>query len=618
MKGYQLESIMAHMLIKQDQQSYLSNFAEGIAGFPIRVFAKKVDAAYSQYDYRSTPEIVLGTLFPYQVYDFKEVPFKDLKEFANKEMSTLITALFAHELSHILYTPFVYSKDKIDEYAYVIRDFLHTVMNILEDISIEGTSMNRYPWCVEPLKYLRSKLFYKEETVTRLADAINTEPDNPATMLAFLLHLVRNGDLSKLPTYNHYEDNKDFFKYGIHKCVNTILPHKRIDRMVAFAINLLKILDYKVPDKDEVEKGETSTGSSCSDFSNGAQNIGSGKASKNLGEFARHHSSWGAHDSEKQETDSNVIEEDLSHPQKASRDTSSNGPTLTLNKCGMSALANDDPVFNYPHAFSKLSKYCDTSSHLPSYNSIVKKYSKQINNIVNIIRRMKATNNISIQRNLSRGKLDTKALYKQNLLKSFKKAIAPSEEADLVFELLVDNSGSMSGSKTKLAGINLIIFCEALNRLHIPFAVDAFTEGSSTAITIGCKDFTESYNRTKTNMTLFTDQIDVPQLYTFAGNIDEVNVQYVCNRLLTQPQKDKYLIVISDGATCGADYELRKLVKSYEAQGIITLGIGIYDRNVESIYDNHVVIKTTEDLEKLYAFLNKYLVKRIFKKGGKS
>ena len=39
----------------------------------------------------------------------------------------------------------------------------------------------------------------------------------------------------------------------------------------------------------------------------------------------------------------------------------------------------------------------------------------------------------------------------------------------LVFEILVDNSGSMHGSKAKLAGKALIIFCEALNRLRIPF-----------------------------------------------------------------------------------------------------------------------------------------------------
>ena len=50
-----------------------------------------------------------------------------------------------------------------------------------------------------------------------------------------------------------------------------------------------------------------------------------------------------------------------------------------------------------------------------------------------------------------------------------------------------------------------------------------------------------------------------------------------------------------------------------EAQGITVLGIGIFDNNVESIYKNHIILKTQQDLEGLGAFLNKYIVRKIFK-----
>jgi cobalamin biosynthesis protein CobT len=170
----------------------------------------------------------------------------------------------------------------------------------------------------------------------------------------------------------------------------------------------------------------------------------------------------------------------------------------------------------------------------------------------------------------------------------------------------------MSGRKSKLAGEALIIFCEALNRLHIPFAVDAFTEGRS-CVTIKLKEFKDDYNRVKTNMTLLTEQFSCDKLNTFCGNIDEVNLRYVRDILNKQHQKDKMCIVISDGATCGSWQDLRKVAQNMEASGILMLGIGIYDKNVEKIYDNHIVLKDSNDLEQLAGFLNRYLVRHIFK-----
>jgi hypothetical protein len=72
-------------------------------------------------------------------------------------------------------------------------------------------------------------------------------------------------------------------------------------------------------------------------------------------------------------------------------------------------------------------------------------------------------------------------------------------------------------------------------------------------------------------------------------------------------------IVISDGATCGSWQDLRKVAQNMEASGILMLGIGIYDKNVEKIYDNHIVLKDSNDLEQLAGFLNRYLVRHVFK-----
>ena len=170
----------------------------------------------------------------------------------------------------------------------------------------------------------------------------------------------------------------------------------------------------------------------------------------------------------------------------------------------------------------------------------------------------------------------------------------------------------MHGSKAKLAGKALIIFCEALDRLHIPFSVDVFTEGRS-AITISLKDYNETYAKTKTNMTLFTQQFDVDKLCTWSGNIDEINLQYVSYDLLQRKEADKVLLVISDGATCGSWKTLKQVASNIEKQNVTVLGIGIFDNNVENIYSKHIVLREQKDLEGLGAFLNKYLIGKIFK-----
>jgi hypothetical protein len=75
------------------------------------------------------------------------------------------------------------------------------------------------------------------------------------------------------------------------------------------------------------------------------------------------------------------------------------------------------------------------------------------------------------------------------------------------------------------------------------------------------------------------------------------------------------MIVISDGATCGDWKELKRVADDMERRGIRVLGIGIFDRNVEKIYKNHIILKEQKDLEALPAFLNQYLIKMY--NGGK-
>ena len=71
-------------------------------------------------------------------------------------------------------------------------------------------------------------------------------------MMAYLLLLLRGGDMSSLPTYDLYEKNKEFIKWGAHRCIIEVNSTRRHRKQLAYAAQLIKILDLKEPDKNEI------------------------------------------------------------------------------------------------------------------------------------------------------------------------------------------------------------------------------------------------------------------------------------------------------------------------------------------------------------------------------
>lgn len=99
----------------------------------------------------------------------------------------------------------------------------------------------------------------------------------------------------------------------------------------------------------------------------------------------------------------------------------------------------------------------------------------------------------------------------------------------------------------------------------------------------------------------------------FQSNYDEVNLHHIYERFKLCGHRDRLMIVMSDGATCGSTETLGNLVQSILQEGTLILGIGICNRNVEGIYPNHVTFTTMEDLAKLPEFFAEMIVK--LKKG---
>lgn len=614
MAKYYLYDKVVDAVLSPSRLYTFNRVANSRSGDVLNVVAKKEDNCYTHNDYWDGMTICLGRDFYKVAWGIDDkISVMDIRE-KYKHIGQTYVGVFYHELGHVLYTDmnFMYETYKYLNPAF--KEFAHMVSNILEDVTIEGSLKKLYPYTSLYLDVLNT-IHTREEVLNIVKDNITNNPTNPGTLLSFLLLVSRGIDISFLPQYKLYEDNKEFIKWGAVKCINTINARLRHRRQLAYAQQLCKILNMEIPDSNALEdpkgfEGETGPKSSI--------NKSSSRVLEALKKMSREGQEF-TPSQVKQDTENNIVDSDLKEykarrqdPTELSKEERDSIGNTDLSESDISMIANDEPVTRFTHRSDRLDNFCGTSQFIKEYNYYVQKHIKEIGAVVSQIRKMKAQNNSGWAHYKTSGKFDVSTTYKQGNYKFFKQRKAPAPESDLVVEILVDNSGSMSGNKSKLAGEALIIFCEALNRLRIPFAVDAFTEGRS-CITIKLKEFNDDYNRVKTNMTLLTEQFHVDKLCTFCSNVDEVNLRYVRDILNKQPQKDKMCIVISDGATCGDWRDLRKVAQNMQESGILMLGIGIYDKNVEKIYDNNIVLKTSKDLEQLAGFLNKYLVHHIFK-----
>lgn len=287
-------------------------------------------------------------------------------------------------------------------------------------------------------------------------------------------------------------------------------------------------------------------------------------------------------------------------------------PNTDIDEREVLQMAHNDVICDRTrHRFQTIKGRYDSSYLINEYLNVVSKYSLMINQIADLIKKRKNWNNTHWEEGKTSGKLNDKAFYKRTH-KIYKQRSLPKREADLAFSILVDNSGSMCGMKTRICGEALIVLSEVCNKLKIPFEVNAFTEAGE-AITIGLKSFEDDFNKVKTNLSLIQQQKSVPGLSMFCGNIDEINLEFVWRNFRKRKEKDKIIIVISDGQTCGSEKELKNLANTIHKDKITILGLGIKSDCVDRIYAQHKTFHSDEDLNMLPKFLNDYLVKNIFK-----
>lgn len=182
-------------------------------------------------------------------------------------------------------------------------------------------------------------------------------------------------------------------------------------------------------------------------------------------------------------------------------------------------------------------------------------------------------------------KFDAARLVRQDY-RYFRKAICPMPSIGIAIALLIDESGSMNGSRMKAARITAFILYRVCQNLGIPCAVFGHTE---------------TFDPPTVEFDVFADfdapdRMDVYRILTARArdnNRDGAALIYTGHRLLERPEKVKLLINITDGAPLADNYygpkaeqDTKNIAHELERRGvtIFSAAIGSDKSQISSIY----------------------------------
>jgi len=194
-----------------------------------------------------------------------------------------------------------------------------------------------------------------------------------------------------------------------------------------------------------------------------------------------------------------------------------------------------------------------------------------------------------------------------------------STSKDVAVELVVDASGSMSGSKIHTASQAAFALSAVLDRIGIKNEVICFTtkelgcspsEVSKSSAAIG-----RSYSRMEAlympilkgyEERMTTDVKErfgwLPNTRILRSNVDGESVEIAARRLMARREAGKIMLVLSDGYPAAAgnsadlNRHLKQKVKDIAASGVKVVGIGIQSDAVRQFYPKSLVLNNVEDL----------------------
>lgn len=207
-------------------------------------------------------------------------------------------------------------------------------------------------------------------------------------------------------------------------------------------------------------------------------------------------------------------------------------------------------------------------------------------------------------------KLTTSKLYKPDF-KVWEDRKNPKKVVDLAISVRVDESGSMCGDRIYTAQMSCILLKMVADKLNIPIEIIGDTEDCQVELYPYCT----------------FDSVDGKDKYRLATmesrccNRDGYAIRYCYRRLKKRKEKNKLLIIISDGMPSGDNYygeaannDLRILTRQIKRDNIavIAFGFGSDSASLKSIYGNSFLCY--ENLDRIPKAFAKMLKEQILRK----
>lgn len=215
--------------------------------------------------------------------------------------------------------------------------------------------------------------------------------------------------------------------------------------------------------------------------------------------------------------------------------------------------------------------------------------------------------------NVKRGAIGTTA-------KVFDRRRAPADKKDAAVMLLVDQSGSMGSIKMDAAKKTAIILSEALTKLKVPYYVMGFSADEQGS---GGGSWSGGLNDVHVHYVDWTDRpsdrYTIAGMYKRCNNSDGMSIAYASSLLEKRTERNRILIVISDGIPDAHLYDRRNglkdtalSIREARNKGVRVFGILIGREDA----GDHVMMYGSDflkvsTLESLASSLSKKLVKLI-------
>lgn len=550
---------------------------------------------------------------------------------ADESLIDAIQGFLDHEVGHILFTDF-------NETIKIRDKQLHSLVNILEDARIEKAMAAKYRGCGTNLN--NTSDFFLENMIepeVKKALAAGATQEQMVGLLA--TPLLRS--MSGQTRHQEFMKDKLIHVQDFYDKIKDLAPKIESLSSTADVVKMAKLIIERVKEEEEPPEEDESDGGSDGDESI-PKSSSKGKESSEEDE-GESDGSGGGKSEEDEDKPENEGDED-SEPKK-SKGGASDGDVSNVN--GAAALdAIDKEIANdFDKALSrKMGEQAALAAKSSPYlvytqdqdkvetlrvgkafrPEMVEELTDKVDAMVgpmakDLERAMIARSKAVWENGLKRGRLNPSSLAR--LRTGDDRVFRTRHESttnDVAVSLVVDASGSMSGSKIHTAAAASYALSSVLDRLNITNEVICFTTGGAPDLAKAReqeKKYKVTYSRYESlYMPIvkgFKERVAtetkrrfgwLPNAGFLANNVDGECIEIAYRRLMQRKEKGKIMIVLSDGCPSASgdsgvqSRHLKDTVKKIEKSGTKVIGIGIQSTAVSTYYSKNIVVNKVEDL----------------------